>query len=364
MFQKNILASARKVGFGGLCVVLVSGLAACDQGAADPLSPQVEAPAGPISPSERPSLLFTTLGVSATGLQSAAFGRHTTASGSASMAMGTSSRATGVISTAMGSNTLASGEASIAMGTLSTASAAHAFVQGYQSTASGIDAVAMGRAAIASGNNSFALGLSATASGSNSRALGQSVTASGNHTTALGYNASTNNHQGSFVFGDVSNLTLSTPVTPTAANQFVVRAAGGTTFFSNAAMNAGVRLASGSGSWSSLSDAGMKENFRELDGETVLESIARMSIREWNYISQDAAIRHVGPTAQDFHAAFGLGEDPTRISTVDAAGIALLAIQALERRTAELERTVQVQDEQIRLLSERLSAVERELQEN
>jgi hypothetical protein len=60
-----------------------------------------------------------------------------------------------------------------------------------------------------------------------------------------------------------------------------------------------------------------------------------MPIREWNYKAQDAAIRHVGPTAQDFHAAFGLGEDPKRISTIDADGVALRAIQALEARTRE-----------------------------
>lgn len=41
-------------------------------------------------------------------------------------------------------------------------------------------------------------------------------------------------------------------------------------------------------------------------------------------------------TAQDFHAAFGLGEDPLRISTIDADGLALRAIQALEARTREL----------------------------
>ena len=81
----------------------------------------------------------------------------------------------------------------------------------------------------------------------------------------------------------------------------------------------------------------MKENFREMDGEEVLEKLASMSIFEWNYISQAAGIRHVGPFAQDFYAAFGLGEDEKRINTVDADGIALVAIQALERRTRELE---------------------------
>jgi hypothetical protein len=85
-----------------------------------------------------------------------------------------------------------------------------------------------------------------------------------------------------------------------------------------------------------LSDARSKENFRDLDGDDVLARIARMPVREWNYRTQPASIRHVGPTAQDFHAAFGLGEDPLRIGTGDADGVALAAVQALERRTRAL----------------------------
>jgi hypothetical protein len=49
----------------------------------------------------------------------------------------------------------------------------------------------------------------------------------------------------------------------------------------------------------------------------------------WNYRSQDTAVRHLGPTAQDFHAAFALGENETSISTVDEGGVALAAIQGL-----------------------------------
>jgi hypothetical protein len=67
--------------------------------------------------------------------------------------------------------------------------------------------------------------------------------------------------------------------------------------------------------------------------------IARLPIREWNFKAQDASIRHVGPTAQDFHAAFGLGEDPLRISTIDADGIALSGVRALalENQTLKAE---------------------------
>lgn len=46
---------------------------------------------------------------------------------------------------------------------------------------------------------------------------------------------------------------------------------------------------------------------------------------------------HIRPVAQDFYAAFGVGEDPRRISTVDADGVALAAIQALYRMSQALE---------------------------
>ena len=135
-----------------------------------------------------------------------------------------------------------------------------------------------------------------------------------------------------------------------AANQFLVRAAGGTSISSNAALTAGVDLLPGAGSWSTVSDVALKDRFRDLDGEDVLARLARMPVREWPYLAQDTAIRHVGPTAQDFRAAFGLGESDRRISTVDADGIALAGVQALETRT-------QAADQRSRVLEERTAAL-------
>ena len=88
-----------------------------------------------------------------------------------------------------------------------------------------------------------------------------------------------------------------------------------------------------------------------------------MPVREWNYKSQDASIRHVGPTAQDFHAAFGLGESPLKINTIDADGVALAAVRALEVRTRELQeanaRLQQANDE----LTARLERLERKFKQ-
>jgi len=66
----------------------------------------------------------------------------------------------------------------------------------------------------------------------------------------------------------------------------------------------------------------------------------------------------VGPTAQDFRAAFGLGEDDRHISTVDSEGVALAAIQALYRlsqqQAQELTRQLnELQNQVARLTSSR-----------
>lgn len=228
------------------------------------------------------------------------------------------------------------GSSSFAFGTGTRASGSGALAAGGLARASGNDAVALGVSAIASGLAATALGDSTVSSGHSSVAIGSNSTAAGDYSVALGFLANTQNSAiGSFAFSDTSSLT---PLTVSGANQFRVRAAGGSTFYSNAAMNAGVSLAAGGGSWTNLSDVHRKQHFRDLDGEHVLAALRAMPIREWSYRSQDDAVRHVGPTAQDFRAAFGLGADPLGIDTVDADGIALAGVQALEARTAELRR--------------------------
>ncbi|MEO8620722.1 MAG: tail fiber domain-containing protein [bacterium] len=98
----------------------------------------------------------------------------------------------------------------------------------------------------------------------------------------------------------------------------------------------GVSVAGGDRSWQSVSDVRKKTAFRELDGEKILEKLRAMPVRSWQYKSQSASIRHVGPTAQDFRKAFGLGESDTTITSVDADGVALAGVKALVVRTARL----------------------------
>ena len=258
------------------------------------------------------------------GFESTAMGLGTTASGLRSTAMGELTTASGHISTAMGQNTLASNQAATALGQFTVAS--------------GGASTALGGFTTASGGNSLATGANTTASGEISTAIGWQTIASGDRSIAMGSNASTDSKGGTFVYGDLSSNSL---VTPSGVNQFVVRAAGGTIFYSNSDLTAGASLAPGAGAWANMSDVNRKEHFREVDGEEVLGKIAQMPIREWNYKAQDASIRHLGPTAQDFRAAFGLGESDTTITTTDIDGINLLAVQALERRTRDQAREIE-----------------------
>ena len=60
-----------------------------------------------------------------------------------------------------------------------------------------------------------------------------------------------------------------------------------------------------------------------------------MPMTTWNYKTQAKNIRHIGPMAQDFAAAFHVGENNTTISTVDEGGVALAAIQGLNKKLEE-----------------------------
>jgi trimeric autotransporter adhesin len=130
-----------------------------------------------------------------------------------------------------------------------------------------------------------------------------------------------------------------------------IKTPGGTTFFSNEGQNAGVSLAPGGGAWTTVSDRNAKENFTPVDTQEVLAKVASLPLSTWNYKSQDQSVRHLGPMAQDFKATFGLGESDTGITTVDADGVALAAIQALNAKLKEKES-------RIAELEQRLAAIE------
>jgi hypothetical protein len=92
-------------------------------------------------------------------------------------------------------------------------------------------------------------------------------------------------------------------------------------------------------SWTNVSDRNLKENFATLTPADILQKIDMLPVNEWNYKTESAITTHIGPTAQDFYAAFGLNGEAgqTSISTIDPAGVALLGIQALDQKILALQ---------------------------
>jgi hypothetical protein len=124
----------------------------------------------------------------------------------------------------------------------------------------------------------------------------------------------------------------------------------------------GVQLAIGAGAWSTLSDRNLKTDIQAILPLDVLERLVAMPIQQWRYIGQPGAVQHIGPMAQDFAAAFGVGENDTTISTVDADGVALAAIQGLnqklETELAQSRAETASLQAQLQQLAARLAALE------
>lgn len=89
------------------------------------------------------------------------------------------------------------------------------------------------------------------------------------------------------------------------------------------------------GNWVNTCDANKKENFTTLQHEALMQQIKQLPVTQWKYNGSDAL--HIGPMAQDFYALFGVGKDDKTISTVDAAGVVLAALQALILEHEELK---------------------------
>ena len=63
------------------------------------------------------------------------------------------------------------------------------------------------------------------------------------------------------------------------------------------------------------SDRNMKEAFSFVSAREVLDKVVEMPVTTWRFKGENDSIRHIGPMAQDFAAAFGYGVDDTHITT-------------------------------------------------
>ena len=316
-------------------------------------------------------------------------------------ACGNAAVASGGSSTAVGGSATASGTDSTALGLLATASGVSATAVGRGAQASGFNSNAVGTGATASGENSTSVGGIATASGDNNIVLGSFATALTPHTnaTALGYLAQIE-QSNAMVLGSIPGINSATdyvdvgigtsmpqaPLHVERANgtarvlvtelepgpsmpfqgvaQGLVRfelndeASGKRWRFTNAGNKFAINQVDVPGTEFQVfetgdmlitgvltenSDRDAKQDIVPVDRDDVLARIAGLPIAEWSY-KDNANQRHIGPMAQDFYAAFGLGRNEKGISTLDSSGVALAGIQAL----AEENTAIRAQYESIR----------------
>jgi hypothetical protein len=223
-----------------------------------------------------------------------------------------------------GSNTAGGPTATIAGGTYNLAWGDGAFVGGgYFNSAQG------DKATVPGGGYNHADGAASFAAGSYARA----------------------NHDNAFVWSSYGS-----PAPSFAASRFHVLAqngfsvdystqrpdGGGTRWIYIGPDDAGIPLSPGNaivawngavlsngGVWTNASDRALKDGFAAVDSREVLAKVAALPIARWHYKAEGPTVTHVGPVAQDFRAAFGVGAKDTTIATVDADGVALAAIQGL-----------------------------------
>jgi hypothetical protein len=94
----------------------------------------------------------------------------------------------------------------------------------------------------------------------------------------------------------------------------------------------------GSASWSFTSDRTAKDRVEPVNTQSVLDRVSRLSINEWSYIGYDQ--RHIGPMAQDFHEQFPLNENDKALNDADLHGVALAAIQGLNKKLDQKETEI------------------------
>ena len=158
-----------------------------------------------------------------------------------------------------------------------------------------------------------------------------------------------------------NNSTDATLVLNNGGTGRLIRAFNGGTILMNLENNGNLWIR---GALTQNSDRDQKEDIQAVDAQMVLDRLSELQIDSWRYLNGDESVRHIGPMAQDFHAAFGFGVSETTISTIDAQGIAFAAIQALNQRLLASQAEVavlKVQAGQMRELADRNADLEARL---
>jgi hypothetical protein len=172
----------------------------------------------------------------------------------------------------------------------------------------------------------------------------------GESASGVGVNGSSNSNAGLYGVSKTNRGVLGSSTSGTGVVGLSVTGSSGS--FVGGGGGGGTCYFNGGAGWVCTSDRNKKENFKPVNAQTVLEKLAKMPVTRWNMKGDRDKIPHMGPVAQDFKAAFGLGEGDTTINAADAQGVAFAAIKGAYEKNQALEK-------QLGVLEARLKALEK-----
>ncbi|MES1243882.1 MAG: tail fiber domain-containing protein [Acidobacteriota bacterium] len=214
---------------------------------------------------------------------------------------------------------------------------------------SSIDISADGDVGVGTGSPSAKLHV-ANSSGGDAHFLVQETSG----TTATRTMAELNNNGASRLNFTDTSTSASWGISNINGNVTMVKSGTGVTAFS--LQGSGALLIAGA--LTQNSNRNLKTNIVDVNPETILAKVASLPISTWVYKADEAQATHLGPMAQDFAAAFGLGEDNLHIAPMDMAGVSLAAVQALNKQASEKDAEIARLQQQNAELAQRLANLE------
>jgi len=211
-------------------------------------------------------------------------------------------------------------------------------------------------ATIGGGTNNTVSGAGSTIPG------GQSNTSSGSNSFVCGMAANDNGKNNVFVWSDATGFTVPSN-SPSNSVWWAVgsNSSGSTgvyTILTDSTRTNGVSVASGSNTWSSVSDRNLKTNIVEMNYQDTLLKIRELPIYSYNFIGKDSGIIYRGPMAQDWNRLFISDKNPLTIDSIDLDGVALSCVKGLLEIVQDLQQ--QNEDQEIRI--QKLESIIQELQ--
>jgi len=118
-----------------------------------------------------------------------------------------------------------------------------------------------------------------------------------------------------------------------------------------------------SGTFVSASSRTIKDNIESVEPREILDMVSSLPIYKWNYINDEASVKHIGPIAEEFYELFRLGSDNKHIASLDTSGIALAAIQALSSELKIKSNQIESLEKKNKQLNDRLAVIEKNIQQ-